>query len=170
MTRYCRIGRSETAVSINDKLAALCLPLGTVVQRHRQPTASTTVAMGLALDVHTRFLPRTRCSDDEKGARLISFRRHRPYSRRPERRGTAKKKLFDVLRAFSAPILHHVPAPQRDLENLLVVAAQPFVKCPETRSASSWLAKLPEKLQYRAILYCSSDPRRSVTHSRASRS
>lgn len=26
------------------------------------------------------FLPRTRCSDDEKGARLISFCRHRPYS------------------------------------------------------------------------------------------
>ena len=57
------------------------------------------------------FLPRTRCSDDEKGARLISFRRHRPYSRRPERRGIAKKKLFDILRAFSAPILHYVPAP-----------------------------------------------------------
>lgn len=133
MTRYERIERhTETAPSINDELAALCLPLGTFVQRHQQPTPHR--RHGVSAGCPHSFLPRTRCSDDEKGARLISFRRHRPYSRRPERRGTAKKKLFDVLRAFSAPIFHHVPAPfqcqplKGDLENLLVVAVQPFVK------------------------------------------
>lgn len=61
--------RTETAASINNELDALCLPLGTFVQRHQQPTPppGITVAMGLALDVHTRFYRERDAPTTKKG-------------------------------------------------------------------------------------------------------
>jgi len=112
-------------------MTSLCLPFEIFVQWHQQPTPPSPALSPWGAGYPHSFLPRTRCSDDEKGARLISFRWYCPYSRRPERRDTAKKKLFDVLRVFSAPILHYVLAPFAPAlskrTSKICLLSQPFV-------------------------------------------
>lgn len=84
---------------------------------------------GVSAECPHSFLPHTRCSDDKKGTRLISFCWHRPHPRRLKRRGTAKKKLFDILRASS---ILHVSLSTKGISKMLIVrtssAMRPFVK------------------------------------------